>query len=114
MDQYHDLMARIPHGSGKAVAMSTLAADMHTTQRELRKLVQDARQHGHVIAGDRHGYYRPETLPEYKKCYLQTRHRALGTMSYLKAIQEEMQTKAMEDGNVQQMTLEEYVEEMEV
>lgn len=113
MDNFGELMARIPSGHENAIKMPELAAGMHVTQRELRKMVQDARHAGHVIAGDRAGYYQPATLAEYRHCYLMTKMRALGTMAYLSAIKNGMTAAAMEEGSVEQVTLEEYVQGME-
>ena len=81
----------IPHGKDNAIKMSALAAALHTSEREVRKIIHEARCNGAVIIGDNHGYYLPETREELLPYYLTARKRSVSGLKALKATKRKLE-----------------------
>ena len=81
----------IPHGKDNAIKMSALAAALHASERDVRRLIHEARCNGAVIIGDNHGYYLPETREELLPYYLTARKRSVSGLKALKATKRKLE-----------------------
>lgn len=82
---YKALFEIIPAGAKNAVSMDALANYYGADTRAVRQLIYNARCAGFVIAGDKHGYYRPDTRQELERYYNTARRRALSGLYALRA-----------------------------
>lgn len=81
----------ISYGKAKAVKMSELAAAMHTSEREVRKIIHDARCNDAVICSDNDGYFIPETREELLPYYSAARKRSISGLKSLKAAKRKLE-----------------------
>ena len=81
----------LPKGKRNAVKMSALAAALHTSERDVRRLIHEARCSGAVIIGDNHGYYIPETREELLPYYFTARKRSVSGLKALKAVKRKLE-----------------------
>lgn len=72
----------IPHGRRHAISRERLAAALHLSDREMRKLVAEAKKQGLMICNDGGGYYQSDELNDIHRQYRRETARA---MSILKA-----------------------------
>lgn len=72
----------IPAGKENAVSRQYLSALTGKSDRTLRKLIEQARDKGHVIINDQDGagYYRPTDILEVERQYVQDTRRALSIL----------------------------------
>ena len=81
----------LPKGKDRALKMSALAAALHTSERDVRRLIHEARCNGAVIIGDNHGYYIPETREELLPYYFTARKRSVSGLKSLKAAKRKLE-----------------------
>lgn len=81
----------LPKGKAQAVKMSTLAAALHISDRDVRKLIHEARCNGAVIIGDNNGYYLPDSREELLPYYLAARKRSVSGLKSLKAAKRKLE-----------------------
>ena len=81
----------VPYGKAKAVKMSELAAAMHTSEREVRKIIHDARCNGAVICSDNDGYCISETQKDLLPYYSVARKRSISGLKSLKAAKRKLE-----------------------
>ena len=74
----------IPEGKQNAVSMSQLSKILQTDTRQCRKIVSEMRNHGYLIIGDSHGYYKPVTNEELFRWYQSVKSRAMTGLKSLK------------------------------
>ena len=81
--QKHPVMVYLSSGRDAAVSMSYLAVVLHVRPREVRRMVEQARNDGFIIIGNDSGYYLPQTSEELRKYlsqqyqYLRSKKKAL-------------------------------------
>ena len=83
-------LALIPEGEENAVSMADLAGRAGTDDRTVRKTVFDLRVRGHIIAGDRSGYYRPATTSQIKSYYHLALRRARSSLAIVNAMKKRL------------------------
>ena len=81
----------IPHGKDNAIKMSALAAALHTSEREVRKIIHEARCNGAVIIGDNNGYYLPCSQEELLPYYITARKRSASGLKALRAAKRKLE-----------------------
>ena len=81
----------LPKGKRNAVRMSELAAALHTSEREVRKFIHEARCNGAVIIGDNNGYYLPCSREELLPYYFAARKRSISGLKALKAAKRKLE-----------------------
>ena len=63
----HPILDLIPIGEGRAVSMHYLASILNVETRDVRRMVEEARVDGYIIATCEDGYFIPETMVELLK-----------------------------------------------
>ena len=101
------IVSLIPVGAKNAISMKNLSEKSGVSDRQVRRLIKNARFDGIEIIGDSNGYYLPETQEERRRFY-NTFHKrgvcSLGSVSRSYAILKE------EDENIPgQMNLYDYI-----
>ena len=81
-----DLVKKIPSGQANAVTRAELARLTQLPDRQLRELLEIARDKGHLICNDQdgRGYYLAETIDEIESQYRRDHTRALSILKRLK------------------------------
>lgn len=79
----HQLLSVLSHhiGRNNGVAVRVLAAELDTTERQVRTLVSDLRMEGHAVCGHpRDGYYIAETAEDIEQTCQFLRGRAMHSL----------------------------------
>jgi hypothetical protein len=78
----------IPEGKENAIPRSVLAVRLGMTDRQVRKLIEEARDRGELICndGDGEGYYLASDLGQIERQYRKDRARALSVLKRLKTM----------------------------
>lgn len=78
----------IPEGKENAIPRSVLAVRLGLTDRQTRKLIEEARDRGVLICndGDGEGYYLASDLGQIERQYRKDRARALSVLKRLKTM----------------------------
>ena len=78
----------IPEGKENAIPRSVLAVRLGLTDRQTRKLIEEARDRGELICndGDGEGYYLASDLGQVERQYRKDRARALSVLKRLKTM----------------------------
>jgi hypothetical protein len=100
-----DIMTYIPMGKENAISRRELVYLTMLPDRQVRKLIQAARDQGEVILNDQDGkgYYTSDDLVELRRQYNTNRRRALSILRQQKHIRRRLRELEPSD----QMTLEE-------
>ena len=85
------ILDMLPKGKANAVKMSALAAALHTSERDVRRLIHEARCNGAVIIGDSNGYYLPDSREELLPYYFAARKRSISGLKALKAAKRKLE-----------------------
>lgn len=78
----------IPEGKENAISREVLARRLGLTDRQTRKLIEEARDRGVLICndGDGEGYYLASDLGQIERQYRKDRSRALSVLKRLKTM----------------------------
>lgn len=78
----NDLMSVLHHGQDNATSRSALASTMNMSDRNIRKLIETARDEGCLILNcqDGRGYYLPDSIADIEKQYRQDTNRAMSIL----------------------------------
>lgn len=95
MSKHNDLLQLIPKGKEHAISNRELASVLHTTKRELQRLVLQARLDENIIASGSNGYYIPQTDEEMMSYYKTQRKRAMTTLSSLRTVRRILKQKGI-------------------
>ncbi len=95
----------IPRGKENAIKRGELVAALNLPDRQIRRLIQEARERGEIIinACDGAGYYMSDDVGEMKRQLALNKSRALSVLRQQKYLRQ----KIAEAENKDQMTLEE-------
>nr|DAN54809.1 MAG TPA: dissimilatory sulfite reductase D [Caudoviricetes sp.] len=93
-----EFASHIPYGKDKAVTREFLCLLFGMSDRELRRMIQAARNDGHIIINNQSGcgYYRSEDLDDIKTQYLQNRRRALSILVQQKHLRRRLKDAGVE------------------
>ena len=86
MKKYEKLMSFIPLGRDNAISMRTLASLLKICDRDVRRVVLDARLDGELICGDDSGYYAPFDDMEALGWYIFAKARGDTTLKSIEAV----------------------------
>lgn len=77
-----ELMATLKHGHENAVSRHRLCYEMDMSDREIRKLIEKARDEGCLILNnqDGKGYFLPASIEDVRKQYVQDKNRAMSIL----------------------------------
>lgn len=83
-----ELMATLHPGKANAIGRRALAAEMDMRDRDVRKLIEKARNEGHLILNDQDGkgYYLPDSTDDLVRQYKQDTNRAMSILTRRKHI----------------------------
>lgn len=81
-------MSLIPYGEEKAKSMRELSRECGVSPRELRKIVENARRDGMIIASSESGYFVPSSAEELNAFYMRTMYRVNTTLDTLRPVEE--------------------------
>ena len=100
-----DIMTYIPMGKENAIGRQALAYLLNMPDRQVRKMIQDARDRGEVIlnAQDGRGYYTSDDAGELQRQYRQNQNRALSILRQ----QRHIRLRLLELEQSDQLTIEE-------
>lgn len=82
------LMSLIPDGEENAKSMSELSRECGVSPREFRKIIENARRDGMIIASSDSGYFVPSCEEELNDFYLRTMYRVNTTLDTLRPVEE--------------------------
>ena len=92
------LIAHIPFGRENAVSRDYLAMLLGVTDREMRRLINQARNEGHIIINDQNGrgYYQSDDPDHIAKQYKQNQRRALSILVQQKHLRKRLKEAGRE------------------
>lgn len=76
----------VPYGSRYAISREELARRLGTTDREARRMIQEAREEGYLIVNSGFGYYRSDEIDDIERQYRRDRSQALSILKRLKTM----------------------------
>lgn len=82
------LMSLIPDGEENAKSMRELSRECGVSPREIRKIVENARRDGMIIASSESGYFVPSCEEELNAFYIRTMYRVNTTLDTLRPVEE--------------------------
>lgn len=82
------LMSLIPDGEENAKSMRELSRECGVSPREVRKIIENARRDGMIIASSDSGYFVPSCEEELNEFYLRTMYRVNTTLDTLRPVEE--------------------------
>ena len=86
----HTILDMIPEGRENAVSMADLARVLKVEERQIRKIVFDARIDGTVICGTAAGYYKPATEAEIREYIAIAGSRSISGLKALRAARKKL------------------------
>ena len=86
------LLSCIPEGTKNAIPRSKLVSRLGLPDRKVRKMIEEARCSGFIIANDQSGkgYYQPDDIDDIERQYWQNRHRAMTILSQQKHLRKKL------------------------
>ena len=84
------VLVEIPTGESNAISLKDLARKTDVSERDVRQIVQDLRDHNEIILSNTHGYYRHSSIEELERYYDATRGTALTYLRRLKPVRLEI------------------------
>lgn len=82
------LMSLIPDGEDNAKSMRELSRECGVSPREVRKIIENARRDGMIIASSDSGYFIPSCEEELNAFYIRTMYRINTTLDTLRPVEE--------------------------
>ena len=76
---YTEILNKIPQGKDNAISRQALRYATNTSDRQMRRLIHEAREAGNIICSTGKGYFIPETVEEIKHQYYREKKRIAST-----------------------------------
>ena len=88
----------IPEGKANAISREVLATRLGLTDRQVRRMIEEARERGELIVndGDGEGYYLASDIGQIERQYRKDRARALAVLKRLKTMRQKLKEAGKE------------------